>query len=98
MRRDSTSPSGYAASKSSRWTAAAASGSAVGSGAAAAVYEALEQQVLPAFYDRGEDGLPHTWIAHMREAMLTLARQFSAARMVTDYIEQFYRVGTPSEV
>jgi len=58
---------------------------------ALALYDVLEQQVIPAFYDRDEAGLPHTWIAYMREAMKTLPAQFSATRMVIDYIEQIYR-------
>ena len=56
------------------------------------LYQALEQEVIPAFYDRDADGLPHRWIAMMRTAMSTLAQQFSAVRMVEDYVTQMYRV------
>lgn len=59
---------------------------------ALALYEALEQHVLPTFYDRDAAGLPRTWIARMREAMKTLPARFSAARMVREYVEQIYRV------
>ena len=59
---------------------------------AQALYDVLEQEVIPCFYDRGEDGLPHRWIARMREAMRTLPADFSAARMVRDYVEQMYHM------
>ncbi|HMB90900.1 MAG TPA: hypothetical protein VKP65_08640, partial [Rhodothermales bacterium] len=62
------------------------------------LYETLEQQVVPTFYDQGDDCLPHTWIARMRNAMQTLPAAFSATRMVIDYVEQMYRAPAPSEV
>ncbi len=55
------------------------------------LYETLRHQVIPEFYDRDAAGLPHRWIARMRNAMQTLAYAFSAERMVTDYIEQVYQ-------
>ncbi len=64
---------------------------------ALALYEMLEKEVVPTFYDRDAAGLPRTWIARMRNAMQTLPARFSAARMVIDYIEQMYRVTTPTE-
>ncbi len=58
---------------------------------AQALYNVLEKDVIPCFYDRGEDGLPHQWIARMRSAIRTLPAQFSAARMVRDYARQMYQ-------
>jgi glycogen phosphorylase len=55
------------------------------------LYETLENGVIPAFYTRDRDGLPTEWIARMRDAMKTLPYQFSAERMVVDYIEQIYQ-------
>jgi glycogen phosphorylase len=55
------------------------------------LYRLLEKDVLPAFYERDADGLPSRWIELMRSAMRTLPYQFSAERMVTDYVEQVYR-------
>src|SRR5450755_4075553 len=40
---------------------------------AAALFDLLEQQVLPAFYDRDADGLPHSWLARIRASIRTLA-------------------------
>ncbi len=64
---------------------------------AASLYHVLENEVLSAFYERGDDGLPHRWIAHMRAAMTTLPHAFSATRMVSDYVEQMYCVDCYAE-
>lgn len=62
---------------------------------AAYLYEKLEREVIPAFYERGADGLPGQWIQRMKNAMRTLPPAFSAERMVKDYIEEMYR-GLPA--
>jgi starch phosphorylase/maltose phosphorylase len=58
---------------------------------AASLYNQLENEVIPAFYERDDDGLPTEWVAMMREAMTGLPAPFSAKRMVTDYVEEMYR-------
>lgn len=55
------------------------------------LYDTLENEVIPAFYNRDESGIPIEWVARMREAMKTLVYQFSAERQVRDYIEQIYK-------
>jgi starch phosphorylase len=57
---------------------------------AESLYDVLETQVVPAFYDKNADGLPHRWIAKMRNALQTLTPQFSSDRMLKDYIEKIY--------
>jgi starch phosphorylase len=57
---------------------------------ALALYTTLENQVVPLFYDRGADDLPHGWIAVMREAIRTVAPAFSMRRMVKDYTQELY--------
>jgi glycogen phosphorylase len=54
------------------------------------LYEALETQVIPTFYDRDIDGLPHRWIKMMMNSISTLAWRFSAHRMVMDYTKHMY--------
>ncbi|WP_147820764.1 alpha-glucan family phosphorylase [Salidesulfovibrio onnuriiensis] len=54
------------------------------------LYEVLETQVVPEFYDRGGDGVPHAWIRRMKEAMKTAFRQYGTHRMVHDYIDDMY--------
>ena len=58
---------------------------------AAALYEQLEQSVVPTFYNRNDNGLPTDWIDMMREAMTGLPAPFSAKRMVLKYVEEVYR-------
>jgi starch phosphorylase len=57
---------------------------------AAQLYSVLEQDVVPAFYDRDAAGLPLRWIARMRASMAHLAPRFSSARMLQQYIERIY--------
>jgi starch phosphorylase len=57
----------------------------------AQLYDLLEQQVVPAYYDRDARGLPAQWLAVMREAIRTVAPVFSAQRMVKEYLERLYR-------
>ncbi len=54
------------------------------------LYRLLEQEVVPAFYRRDETGIPRQWVACMRASMAQLAPQFSANRMVRDYVERYY--------
>jgi starch phosphorylase len=57
---------------------------------AEALYAALEEQVLPAYYERDEDGLPQKWIALMRESIADLGPRYGTSRMVTEYVERLY--------
>jgi starch phosphorylase len=57
---------------------------------ATALYERLEQEVIPEFYARGENGIPTAWVARMRESMARLTPRFSANRTVREYTEQHY--------
>ena len=63
---------------------------------AAALYDLLEQQVVPAFYDRDADGLPRSWLARIRASIRTLAPAFCAGRMLDDYLERIYAPTTAS--
>jgi starch phosphorylase len=57
---------------------------------AEALYQLIETEVVPAYYDHGGNGLPHAWIARMKRAIATITPRFSSARMVRDYIERAY--------
>ena len=57
---------------------------------AEALYELLEQQVIPEFYERNAAGIPEKWIARMRESMARLTPQYSANRTVREYTENHY--------
>ncbi len=57
---------------------------------ASALYQILEQEVIPQFYNRDKDGIPTAWVARMRESMARLTPQFSASRTVREYTERYY--------
>jgi starch phosphorylase len=57
---------------------------------AEALYERLEQEVIPEFYARNEKGIPAAWVARMRESMAVLTPRFAADRAVCEYTEQHY--------
>lgn len=58
---------------------------------AQAIYDTLEREIVPLFYDRNsEDGLPHAWIAKMKASMKKLAPVFTTARMVREYAQTYY--------
>jgi len=56
----------------------------------AALFEVLERDVIPMFYDRDEDGLPRKWIRRQKRAITSLAWKFNARRMVLDYARNYY--------
>ncbi len=55
-----------------------------------AIYDLLEKQIIPHFYDRGVDNIPRAWIGRMKNCMRKLAPVFNTNRMVRDYTEMFY--------
>jgi starch phosphorylase len=63
---------------------------AVDAADAAALYRLLEEEVVPAFYDRDAHGVPHRWLATVKEAIRSVAPRFSARRMVKEYVERMY--------
>jgi starch phosphorylase len=49
------------------------------------LYDVLENEVVPLFYARDADGIPHGWVARQKRAIRTLAWRFSGHRMLKDY-------------
>lgn len=54
------------------------------------LYDLLETEVIPLFYERNEQGLPGPWIARVRETIQALAPVFNTNRMVREYAERLY--------
>ena len=54
------------------------------------IYETLEKEIIPLYYDRGEEKLPRHWIDMMKDSMKKLGPQFNSNRMVQEYTEKFY--------
>lgn len=60
--------------------------------AAESIYSQLENDIVPRFYDRDSEGIPHQWVALMKEAMISTSAAFSARRMVKEYINEIYEI------
>lgn len=57
------------------------------------LYHNLETEIIPAFYERDEQGIPHKWVAMAKESLRTILHQFSTHRMVWEYAQKFYVPG-----
>jgi starch phosphorylase len=55
-----------------------------------AIYDLLEKEIVPLFYDRGTDGVPRAWTAFMKTSLETLCPIFSTDRMVQEYAKRCY--------
>jgi starch phosphorylase len=53
----------------------------------------MEQEIVPLFYDRAADGIPHGWVGKMKASMAAICKQFNSNRMVMEYAERFYLPG-----
>ena len=54
------------------------------------MYSTLENQIIPAFYERNEENIPELWIKKIRNAIATIAPQYNTHRMVRDYATKYY--------
>jgi starch phosphorylase len=57
---------------------------------AEALYDLIENHVVPQFYDRNNDGIPERWVQKIRHTLATLSPALSADRMVRQYVERLY--------
>jgi starch phosphorylase len=57
---------------------------------AASFYETLERSLIPCYYERNGEGVPEGWVDVMKEAIATIAPNFSTQRMVRDYVHKLY--------
>src|SRR5439155_27074966 len=55
-----------------------------------AIYDLLEQEIVPLFYNRSSDGLPRGWLKLMKQSMSTTCPVFNTNRMLQEYIEKCY--------
>ena len=54
------------------------------------IYRILEDEIIPLYYNMSESSIPHEWVRLMKESIKSNAAEFSARRMVKQYIEKFY--------
>lgn len=55
-----------------------------------AVYDLLEKEIIPKFYERDRDGIPRGWIERVKTSMIDLCGQFNVNRMVREYALRTY--------
>jgi starch phosphorylase len=55
-----------------------------------ALYDLLEREIIPLFYQRGRDGLPRDWIKKMKASMQYIGAEYSSHRMLQEYSERCY--------
>jgi starch phosphorylase len=58
---------------------------------AQALYALIEEQLVPAFYDRDHRGVPRRWVKIVKQSIRTVLPQFSARRMVKEYVRTMYQ-------
>jgi starch phosphorylase len=56
---------------------------------ATTMYDLLEREIVPLFYERDAAGLPRRWLAKVKASLGRLGPMFAASRMVTEYVERW---------
>jgi glycogen phosphorylase len=54
------------------------------------LYSVLSNEIIPLFYERGREGIPHKWITRIRNSMRTVIPLYNTHRMVTEYVTKYY--------
>jgi starch phosphorylase len=57
---------------------------------AKSIYDLLEEQIIPLYYERDAEGLPRGWIRMMKETMRSNSPLFNTSRMAKEYTDLFY--------
>lgn len=86
---------GYDPENPNGWVVGAAEddtddGDAIDAADAGALYKLLEDEVIPVFYNKDENGIPAEWVQMMKNSLRTLTYKFSSDRMVMDYVNRIY--------
>jgi len=54
------------------------------------IYNILEEQIIPTYYNRSKDHIPTKWIGIIKNSIMNIAPRFNMKRMLNDYIEKYY--------
>lgn len=54
------------------------------------LYQLLEEEIVPLYYDQDANGIPHRWVQMMKASIKTNAPLFNTDRMIADYVSQVY--------
>jgi len=63
-----------------------------------ALYKLLEEEIVPLYYDRDANGIPHGWIQMMKASIKTNGPLFNTDRMIADYVAKVYAPGIATNV
>lgn len=58
---------------------------------ASTLYSLLEREIVPAFHERDEDGVPRAWVQRIKHSLRSIGPRFNASRMLHDYSDAVYR-------
>jgi starch phosphorylase len=62
------------------------------------LYELLETEIVPLYYDQDDNGVPHGWVKMMKTSIQTNVPAFNTHRMIADYVTRIYAPGTTAEI
>jgi len=62
---------------------------------AVALFDLLEKEVIPMYYDRDSAGIPHAWVARIKASLRTIVPRFCATRMLDEYVAKVYSRSPP---
>ncbi|HEY6947271.1 MAG TPA: hypothetical protein VI297_00535 [Gemmatimonadales bacterium] len=65
---------------------------------AGALYDLLEREVVPLFYERDKQGIPRGWVRRIKQSLRTIGPRYSSQRMLEDYVATAYRAAEPAGV
>lgn len=54
------------------------------------IYNTIEEQIAPLYYQREQDGIPHAWVSSVKRCVADIASNFTTNRMLIDYEDRFY--------
>lgn len=54
------------------------------------LYDILEKEVIPLFYNRGSGGIPKGWVKKMKDSMMSICPKFNSNRLIEEYTRKFY--------
>jgi starch phosphorylase len=54
------------------------------------MYDTLSKEIIPLFYDKQTDGIPHGWMKVAKESVATILPKFSTERMLKEYVKNLY--------
>jgi starch phosphorylase len=57
---------------------------------AESLYQLLEDEIVPLWYEKDADGIPRRWVQRMKESIRVAGRKFTARRMLQDYVARYY--------